>query len=247
MSTETTETGSCLTTCSCSPQERAQALAKLVDLVDAGTIRILDLVVRRELDGSTPAELPGSITAGRGVHVLGTDQTGGGTLEHGEVEVTVGVQVRDLDGQRRAVQLAADEDEVQDADGPRVHQVDELRQGLAVHAVSGELHDQVVDGTRLGCLGAHVSSSRGPAPTLPAHPVAGARRGHCAVPAACGASPRGDETGWTWRRPAAVSGSADPSRPARRAAAPARAPWSRPRSPARPGCSCPGRPRRAGR
>ncbi len=58
MSTETTETGPVDYLVVEFPGNRmnGEALAKLVDLVDAGIIRILDLVfVRRELDGSTMA------------------------------------------------------------------------------------------------------------------------------------------------------------------------------------------------
>ena len=58
MSTETTEPGPVDYLVVEFPGNRmiGEALAKLVDLVDAGTIRLLDLVfVRRELDGSTLA------------------------------------------------------------------------------------------------------------------------------------------------------------------------------------------------
>ena len=58
MSTETTETGPVDYLVVEFPGNRmnGEALARLVDLVDAGTIRVLDLVfVRRELDGSTLA------------------------------------------------------------------------------------------------------------------------------------------------------------------------------------------------
>ena len=58
MSTETTEPGPVDYLVVEFPGNRmnGEALAKLLDLVDAGTIRLLDLVfVRRELDGSTLA------------------------------------------------------------------------------------------------------------------------------------------------------------------------------------------------
>ena len=58
MSTETTETGPVDYLVVEFPGNRmkGEALAKLVDLVDAGTIRVLDLVfVRRDVDGSTLA------------------------------------------------------------------------------------------------------------------------------------------------------------------------------------------------
>ena len=55
------------------------------------------------------------------------------------------VEVVDLEADDRAVDVLADEDEVEDPDGPRLDQGDQLGGDLAVELVAGESHDDVFD------------------------------------------------------------------------------------------------------
>ena len=73
------------------------------------------------------------------------EQTRRRTLEDREVELAVAVDVAQLERPHRAVGVAGDEHEVEDADQPAVDEVDEDREPFAGHLVAGELDDQVAD------------------------------------------------------------------------------------------------------
>ena len=96
----------------------------------------------------------------RFVDVVLPEQTGGRALEDGQVQLAVVVEVCDLHGCDRAVELALHEDEIQDADDAGVHQVDEQRETLRRSSGFRELDHEVVDRACLVQVCAHLSAFR---------------------------------------------------------------------------------------
>ena len=76
----------------------------------------------------------------------------------GEVELTVVVDVAQLDRGHRPVGAASDELEVEDADQPAVDQIDQRGQPFPGHLVAGELEDEVADRPHRVCVVCHRSS-----------------------------------------------------------------------------------------
>jgi len=79
------------------------------------------------------------------VNVLGIEKAGRGPLEHGEVEFAVVVEVGHRHGEHRAVEVLANEDQVEDANDAPIDQIDQERHPLAGHAAARKLDDYVVN------------------------------------------------------------------------------------------------------
>src|SRR4051812_42791069 len=123
---------------------------------------------QRNGDGRGPAVLPHEHGGGRpglergaGVlEVTGVEQAGRGAVEVGEGLAPV-AEVGHVDRDDRAVGVLGDERDVEDADDPAVHEVDDQRGDLPGRLPAGPLQDDVVDGAHLfERLFAHCGSSR---------------------------------------------------------------------------------------
>src|SRR5258705_67631 len=77
--------------------------------------------------------------------VAAVEQSRGSALEDGKVELAVVIEIAQLDGADRAVRVARDEHEVEDADQATVDEVDEDRESFTGHLVPGKLNDQIAD------------------------------------------------------------------------------------------------------
>ena len=76
-------------------------------------------------------------------------QPGRDSLEDGQVELAVAVEVGQRKPDDRPVDLLADKDEIEDADDSSVDQVHQQRERLSGHAVARKLQHQVVDRAHL--------------------------------------------------------------------------------------------------
>ena len=78
------------------------------------------------------------------VEVVRRHDPGRRALEDRQVELAVTIEVRQRDLGDRPVGVAAEEEEVEDADQPSVHEIDDVVQALTGASAGGELDDEIV-------------------------------------------------------------------------------------------------------